>query len=76
MDLPEQTRKYDITLDDYALIDELSGFTQHMDQYMKTHEMPETTKDKLRARMYRYKGEKPKEIALNEIRNTLFGDQR
>jgi hypothetical protein len=38
--------------------------------------LPETTKARIRAHMTRYESHKPKEIALNELRISIFGDQR
>ena len=77
LDIPKEVKKIDpITLDDFALIDELSGLTLFMDNFMKTHNMPEMIKLRMEARMFRYTGEKPKEIALNELREKLYGDAR
>ena len=38
--------------------------------------IPETVKERIRARIVRYDSEKPKEVALNEIREALFGGGR
>ena len=43
---------------------------------MKQQDLPETVKERIRARMFRYEAEKPKEIALNEMRMSIFGNQR
>ena len=37
---------------------------------------PETVKDRIRARMFKYDSEKPKEVALNELREVMFGGGR
>ena len=43
---------------------------------MRTHNIPETTKEKIRARMIRYSGDKPKAVAINELRNKILGNGR
>ena len=65
-----------MTMDDFALIDELSGLNFYLDNFLSSHNVPETVKDRIRARMVRYSGEKPKEVALQEMRIKLYGDQR
>ncbi len=62
--LPDHTREHNITMDDFALIDELSGLTPFLDNFMRKHDMPEVVKERIRARVLRYSGDKPKEIAL------------
>ena len=75
-DLPEPQRIDDITLDDLALIDELSGLNLFLDNFLQHQNVPETVKERIRARMIRYSGDKSKEIAMNELRMKLFGDSR
>jgi hypothetical protein len=65
-----------LSLDDFALIDELSGLNQYLENFMDSRGMPETVKDRIRARMLTYSGAKPKEFALQEMRLKLYGDQR
>lgn len=65
-----------ITYDDIALIEEMSGFNTFVDNILQNTDAPEIVKDRVRARMIRYSGEKPKEIAMNELREKMFGDQR
>ncbi len=73
-DLPQgQERKDAITLDDFALIDEISGLNLYLDNFMKTQNIPETVKDRIRARMFIYSGSKPKDIAIQEMRLKLYG---
>jgi hypothetical protein len=43
---------------------------------MKVHNIPETVKDRIRARMIPYSGAKPKEIALQEMRLKVLGTNR
>lgn len=61
-DIPDQSKSVanTITIDDFALIDELSGLNLYLENFMKVHKMPETTKDRIRARMVTYNGAKPK----------------
>ena len=74
--IQEPINAVQITLDDFALIDELSGLTLFLDNFMRQHNLPETTKEKIRARMVRYSGDKPKSIAMNELRNKILGNGR
>jgi hypothetical protein len=77
-DIPEDQKGLipAITIDDFALIDELSGLTDYLENFLMIHDIPETVKDRIRARMVTYSGDKPKEIALQELRVKLYGDQR
>ena len=74
----EQTKKQErgIDLNDFALIDEISGYNQFLNGYMKRVPMPETVKDRIKARMLSYNSEKPKDVALNEIKLKIFGGGR
>ena len=65
-----------ITLNDFALIDEISGLNHVLNGYMKSQNLPETVRDRIRARMFEYDSEKPKQIALNEMRASVFGNNR
>lgn len=77
VDLPDGAPRIPaVTLDDFALIDELSGLTLFLDNFMGNHDIPETVKQRINARMIRYSGDKPKDIALNEMRLKLYGDSR
>jgi len=76
-DIPDGTARIPaVTVDDFALIDELSGLNLFLDNFMQNHNIPETVKDRIRARMVRYSGDKPKSIAINEMRMKLLGDSR
>ena len=59
-----------------ALIDELSGYTDFLNNFMKNQALPEANRDRIRAYMTEYVGEKPKEQALNEMAIAMFGNQR
>ena len=76
-DIPEGHQALQpVTIDDFALIDELSGLNPFLEDFMHSHNVPETVKDRIRARMVHYSGEKPKEIALMELREKIYGNQR
>lgn len=74
--LPINEKKNHIKISDFALIDEMSGLNDYLDNFMMTQNLPETTKDRIKARMIRYTGKVPKDIALNELRLSMFGDKR
>ena len=76
--LPPEQLKDDspITMDDFALIDELSGLTPFLDNYMQNFNISEMSRRRLESRIIRYSGQKPKEIALNELRMKLYGTGR
>ena len=76
MDLPAKTEDRSVTLNDFALIDELSGLTYFLEGFLEMNDMPEMVKDRIRARMTKYDSDKPKEIALNEMREVIFGGGR
>ena len=65
-----------MNLNDFALIDEISGLNHFLNAYMVQQKLPEAIKDRIRARMFTYNSEKPKEVALNEMRDSIFGNQR
>ncbi len=62
-----------VTLDDFALIDELSGLTLFLENFMQSHDLPQTVRDRIWAHTVKYSGKKPKEIALNELRAKIYG---
>lgn len=77
VDLPDEEASPDaITIDDFGLIDELSGLNHFLDNFMLSHNIPETVKERIRARMIRYSGDKPRAIAEQELRIKLYGDSR
>ena len=65
-----------MTMNDLALLDEISGLNEFLENTMQTQNFSETTKARIRARMHTYQGDKPKEVALNEISIALYGDNR
>ena len=75
-DVPVKEKRREITVSDFALIDEMSGLTQYVDNFCMQQNLPEATKERIKARVLRYNNSKPKEIALNELRLSIFGDQR
>ena len=74
MDLPEKEFNPVVSTNDFALIDEISGYTNFVENFLRTSNLPETSKQRIRARMFTYNSPKPKEIAVNEIRATIFGN--
>ena len=76
MDIPVRSRDPIVTLNDFAIIDELSGLTAFVDKFIIENNVPETVKERIEAHMYRYEGEEPKEVALNNMKNIMFGNQR
>ena len=74
--LPIKERRTHIKISDFALIDEMSGLNDYLDNFMMSQGLPEMTKDRIKARMVRYNGKVPKDIALNELRLSMFGDKR
>ena len=65
-----------ITMNDLALIDEVSGLNEFLENVMMVQGFPEATKDRIRARMHEYSGPEPKEIALNRMSMSMFGENR
>lgn len=76
MDIPPREIDRTVTLNDFALIDELSGLTNYLEGFLAMNDIPETVKDRIRARMIKYDSDKPKEVALNEMRDVIFGGGR
>lgn len=64
------------TVNDMALIDEVSGLNRFLDNFMLQHQLPEATKARIRAQMFEYNSPIPKDIALNQLRIDTFGNQR
>ena len=65
-----------LTMDDFALIDEISGLNTFLRTHLKNQAMSETQKDRIRAHMIEYKSPKDKLVALNELSLSIFGDGR
>ena len=77
MDLPQkEMQRPAMHLDDFALIDEISGLNAFMERFLIMQDIPEATKARIRSRMFTYQSEKPKEVALNEMREAIFGAGR
>ena len=77
MDLPEEVvERPRAHLNDFALIDEISGLHTFMNNFLSKGDIPETTRQRIASRMFTYQSEKPKEIALNEMRHVIFGGGR
>lgn len=55
MDLPAtKMERPKMNLDDFALIDEISGLNSFMERFLITQDVPETVKQRIRSRMYTY----------------------
>ena len=76
MDLPEKEINPVMNLNDFALIDEISGLNNFLENHLKSNNIPETVKERIRARMFTYNSSKPKTVALNEMREVIFGSGR
>ena len=78
LDIPEQelSFKKQVKVDDFALLDEMSGLTTFMDNFLLTHRLPEATKERIRSRYLRYEGRKDKSQALNEMRLAMYSGNR
>tara|TARA_B110000503_G_C6774455_1_gene260720 strand:- start:151 stop:462 length:312 start_codon:yes stop_codon:yes gene_type:complete len=76
-DLPVHDKKRPCTTNDFALIDEMCGLNEFLDNFMQMQGLPETTKQRFRAHMNVYDGPLlDKEIALNDLKMSLFGNNR
>ena len=69
----EKDDKSEISMDELALIDEISGLTPFIDNFLTTHDIPEQTRSRIESRLFRYSGAKPKSIAMLELREALYG---
>ena len=76
MDLPPKEVDRTINLNRFAVIDEICGLNNYFEGFLAISDVPETVKGRIRARMFKYDSEVPKELALNEMRETLFGSRR
>ena len=56
-----------MTMDNFALIDEISGLNNFLRDHMKNEAMSETQRDRIRALMVEYKGPRDKQVVLNEM---------
>ena len=65
-----------ISEDDLALIDEISGLNYFLTSMLRHNDIPESTKQRIRARMNVYSGTRPKEVAMNDLRTKVFGEYR
>mgnify|MGYP001171111605 FL=1 len=72
----EVKRSQPITMNDLALIDEVSGLNEFLENVMMSQNFPEATRDRIRARMHEYSGPEPKAVALNRMSMDLFGNNR
>jgi len=78
LDIPEQEMSFQkqTTVDDFALLDEMSGLTLFLDNFLLTHKMPEATRERIAARYLHYEGKKDKTEAMNEMRLSMYSASR
>ena len=78
IDIPDEKLNFDkqLSVHDLALIDEFSGLTGFVDNYLHSHNMPEATKERIRARVMHYNGPEDKTVAMNRMRIAMYGTSR
>ena len=54
----------------------MSGLNGFLEDFLHSKDIPETVKNRIKARMLTYSGNKEKQVAINEMRIGMFGDQR
>ena len=54
----------------------MSGLTEFVDEFVRTHHVPEGVKKRIESHMIRYSGERAKAVAMNELRMKMFGNGR
>lgn len=65
-----------LTFDEMALIDEISGLTAYVDNYVQYNKLPIHVVSRLRSHVHRYTGEKSKEQIRFEMNQKLYGNSR
>ena len=77
-ELPNESLSFkkEVNIHDFELLDEWSGLTLFMDNFLNSHDMSEAGKQRIRARYLRYTGKKDKTVAMNEIRLMMYGASR
>ena len=65
-----------VTMSDLAIIDEISGLNEFLENTMQTQKFSEAGKARVRARMHTYNSAQPKEERMNEISMEIFGNNR
>ena len=63
-------------VDTFALIDEMSGLTNYLENFMMTHNVSETQRARIRAHTLDYTGKLDKAQVKQNLYITMFGDQR
>ncbi len=64
-----------ISADELALIDEISGLTNFLDNFLIQQNLPQVVRSRIESHINRYSGEKSREVAMNEMRIALMGPQ-
>ena len=68
--------RFEVTEDHLAYIDEVSGFTGFIEDFVRANSMPEHIANRLRSHAYHYTGEKSREEIVWEINQAKFGSSR
>ena len=64
-----------VSIDELAMIDEMSGLTDFIDMYIQANNVPEHMASKLRSYVVRYTGEKSKDEVRYEMYNKIHGSR-
>ena len=75
-DIPEFEDKLQITEDDLALIDEISGLKEFVETIILNTNMPQHVQAKMRSRIAQYSGKKTKEELAFNLHTKFYGRQR
>ena len=59
-EVPIKPKRRELTMSDMALIDEMSGLTLYLENFMMSQNMPEAGKERIKALMVPYTSNKPK----------------
>ena len=72
---PVKNDEPEFSTDELALIDEMSGLTDFIDQYLATNNFPEHIQSKIRSRVMQYSGKKSKDQIRYDIYKRQFGER-
>lgn len=64
-----------MTVDDLAVIDEISGLTGFIDNFLTTNDVPEHIRQKLQGKIVRYNGTKSFEQAKYDLYKKTIGGE-
>ena len=72
----EKVEKTEMTIDELALIDEMSGFADYVDGFIKNNKLPVHVVSRLESHVHRYTGKKTKDEIRFELNQKLYGPSR